>query len=256
MYSGGHAGRDRRDDVRNYLSPLAEAREIAPKGFGSFAIAPIPAGTIVATFGGTILNRINFEDHPVEQRSRSIQIDIDQFVLGPESREPGDSINHSCSPNCRLRNATQLIAMYDIRVGEELTYDYATSDTSNYDEFECACGSNNCRGHVTGNDWQIPELQSRYQKSFSPYIQRKIKAAQGSRLLTKHDVEELMNNYDANPQDALMHALRIATGMTNASWKSLVAQAVPDLQQRELLNNGDQLCLDQLAQQLNERRTI
>jgi hypothetical protein len=65
-----------------------------------------------------------------------------------------------------------------------------------------------------------------------------------------------MNNYDANPQDALMRALRIATGMTNASWKSLVAQAVTDLQQRELLNSGDQLCLDQLAQQLNERRTI
>jgi hypothetical protein len=72
--------------MRNYLSPLAEAREIAPKGFGSFAITPIPMGTIVATFGGTIVDRTNFESYPLEQRSRSIQIDEDQFLLGPELR--------------------------------------------------------------------------------------------------------------------------------------------------------------------------
>lgn len=256
MYSGGHAGRDRRVDVRNYLSPLAEAREIPPKGFGSFAVDPIPMGTIVATFGGTILTRINFETHPLEQRSRSIQIDVDQFVLGPESREPGDSINHSCSPNCQLRNATQLIAMGPIAVGEELTYDYATSDTSDYDEFECSCGSDNCRGRVSGNDWKLPDLQSRYQNMFSPYVQRKIQAAQLARALTKRDVEDLMNNFDDNPQQALTHALRIVIGMPNASWRSLVAQVSPDLEHRELLYGANQSSLDKLAEQLNERRTL
>ena len=153
--------------MHNYLSPLAEAREIAPNGFGSFAVTPIPMGTIIATFGGTIVDRTNFESYPLEQRSRSIQIDEDQFLLGPELREPGDSINHSCIPNCQLRNATQLIAMREIAVGEELTYDYATSDASDYDEFACACRSDECRGRVTGNDWQIPEIQNRYNKSFS-----------------------------------------------------------------------------------------
>ena len=256
MYSGGHAGRDRRVDVRNYLSPLAEAREIPPKGFGSFAVDPIPMGTIVATFGGTILTRINFETYPLEQRSRSIQIDVDQFVLGPESREPGDSINHSCSPNCQLRNATQLIAMGPIAVGEELTYDYATSDTSDYDEFECACGSENCRGRVSGDDWKLPDLQSQYQNMFSPYVQRKIQAAQLARALTKRDVEDLMNNFDDNPQQALTHALRIVIGMPNASWRSLVAQVSPDLEHRELLYGANQSSLDKLAEQLNERRTL
>ena len=256
MYSGGHAGRDRRVVVRNYLSPHAEAREIPPKGFGSFAVDPIPMGNIVATFGGTTMNRINFETYPLEQRSRSIQIDVDQFVLGPESRESGDSINHSCLPNCGMRNATQLIAMREIAVGEELTYDYATSDTSDYDEFECACGSDNCRGRVSGNDWTLPDLQSRYQNMFSPYVQRKIQAAQLAHTLTKRDVEDLMNSYDINPQQALIQALRIVTGMPNASWRSLVAQASPDLEHRELLYGADQSSLDKLAQQLNERRTL
>ena len=256
MYSGGHAGRDRRVDVRNYLSPLAEAREIARKGFGSFAVTPIPMGTIVATFGGTIVNRINFETYPLEQRSRSIQIDVDQFVLGPELREPGDSINHSCLPNCGMRNATQLIAMGPIAVGEELTYDYATSDTSDYDEFECACGSDNCRGRVSSNDWNLLDLQTRYRQIFSPYVQRKIRASQLVRSLTKRDAEDLMNNYDADPQQALVQALRIVTGMPNASWRSLVAQVSPDLEHRELLYGADQSSLDKLAQHLNERRSI
>jgi hypothetical protein len=242
--------------VRNYLSPLAEAREIPPKGFGSFAVDPIPMGTIVATFGGTIVNRIDFETYPLEQRSRSIQIDVDQFVLGPELREPGDSINHSCSPNCQLRNATQLITMRDIAVGEELTYDYATSDASDYDEFECACASENCRGRVSGDDWKLPDLQSRYQNMFSPYVQRKIQAAQLARTLTKRDVEDLMNDYDDNPQQALNHALRIVTGMPNASWKSLIAHIYSDLEHRELFYKADQQCLDQLARHLNEQRTI
>ena len=256
MYSGGHAGRDRRVDVRNYLSPLAEAREIPPKGFGSFAVNPIPMGTIVATFGGTIVNRITFETYPLEQRSRSIQIEVDQFVLGPESREPGDSINHSCSPNCQLRNATQLIAMSNIAIGEELTYDYATSDASDYDEFECACGTDNCRVRITGNDWKLSDLQTRYRQMFSPYVQRKIQASRLARALTKHDVEDLMNNYDADPQQALTKALRIVTGMPNASWKTLVSHASPDPDHRELLNGGNQSSLDKLAQQLNERRTL
>ena len=213
-------------------------------------------GTIIATFGGTVMKRANFETHPLEQRSRSIQIEGDQFMLGPVSRESGDSINHSCSPNCQLRNATQLIAMHDIAIGEELTYDYATSDASDYDEFDCACGSANCRVRITGNDWKLPELQTRYRKMFSPYLQRKINASHLARPLTKRDAEHLMNDYDTNPQQALTHALRIVTGMPNASWKSLITHSTQDDQQRDFLIDLDQHSLDQLAQRLNESRTL
>jgi hypothetical protein len=48
------------------------------------------------------------------------------------------------------------------------------SDTMPYDEFECGCGQPTCRGKVTGNDWQKPELQKRYAGFFSPHVQRKI----------------------------------------------------------------------------------
>ena len=87
-------------------------------------------------------------------------------------------------------------------------------------------------------------------------MQRKIQAAQLARTLTKRDVEDLMNNYDDNPQQALVQALRIVTGMPNASWRSLVAQVSPDLEHREFLYGADQSSLDKLAQHLNEQRSI
>ena len=64
--------------------------------------------------------------------------------------------------------------MRDIAVGEEVCYDYAMSDGSHYDEFDCGCGSPNCRRQITGDDWRSPVLQSKYHGWFSPYLQRRI----------------------------------------------------------------------------------
>ena len=51
------------------------------------------------------------------------------------------------------------------------------SDTNDYDEFVCACGTRRCRGLITGGDWKRPELQERYSGFFSSYITRKIAEA-------------------------------------------------------------------------------
>jgi uncharacterized protein len=71
--------------------------------------------------------------------------------------------------------------MRDIKVGEEVCFDYAMSDTMPYDEFECGCGQPTCRGNISGNDWQKPELQKRYAGFFSPHVQRRIDAQQSEK---------------------------------------------------------------------------
>ena len=98
------------------------------------------------------------------------------FLAGSPEPEPADFINHSCQPNGRMSGATMVIAARDIEVGEPITYDYATSDGSDYDEFECLCGEPTCRGVVTGLDWTKPELQEKYAGWFSPYLARRIAA--------------------------------------------------------------------------------
>jgi hypothetical protein len=66
--------------------------------------------------------------------------------------------------------------MRDIAPGEELSFDYAMCDASDYDEFRCLCGAATCRGVVSGSDWRDPVIQARYTGWFSPYLVRRIAA--------------------------------------------------------------------------------
>src|SRR5216117_2585122 len=73
----------------------------------------------------------------------------------------------------RVTRTSVFAAMRDIPAGEELTHDWATTDDDNY-SVKCKCGADNCRGTLTGKDWQRPELQKRYSGYFSTYLAKKI----------------------------------------------------------------------------------
>jgi hypothetical protein len=160
----------------SYLTPKARPLIVDGRGTGSVAIEPIAAGETVAAFGGPCVTRTQLDAMDADRRHRSIQIDDELYLAGPIDVEDADCINHSCEPNCVMGGSVVLVARRDIAVGEEITYDYATSDGSDYDEFECSCGSELCRGKVTGHDWMLPELQLRYRGQFSPYLARRISA--------------------------------------------------------------------------------
>lgn len=160
----------------NWLTPKAEARPIGEKGWGSFAIEPVAAGETVAAFGGWVVTGATLTGLSADRQSRSIQVDSDLYLVSDETPEPGDMLNHSCEPNCGLLGQIQLVAMRDIAAGEELSFDYAMCDASDYDEFRCLCRTPSCRTVVTGSDWRDPELQSRYAGWFSPYLARRIAA--------------------------------------------------------------------------------
>jgi uncharacterized protein len=55
-------------------------------------------------------------------------------------------------------------------------FDYALATVSPEWRMECHCGAASCRGVVTGNDWQLAELQERYRGHFSPFINARIAA--------------------------------------------------------------------------------
>jgi hypothetical protein len=243
--------------MQNLLVSTVESRSIPPKGFGSFALELIPKGSHIATFGGPILTTATFSLEPPDVRSRSIQIERDSYLKGPPQREPGDTINHSCEPNCGMRNASQIVTIRDVLKGEELTYDYAMSDTADYDEFRCGCGTQTCRGTITGDDWKLPDIQARYQGYFSPYIARKIGAEKQKQTLTKSGVEKLVAQYDSNPRYALQNALRKATGYSWESFDELICRIenVTELRFAQL-RRGDTDAFDWLLTLLNEQRTV
>ncbi|MBU6245934.1 MAG: SET domain-containing protein-lysine N-methyltransferase [Actinomycetales bacterium] len=160
----------------NWLSPKAQARPAGGKGWGSFAIEPIGKGETVVAFGGWVVTRAVLSTLIEDRQHRSIQVDEDLYLVSSDTPEPGDMLNHSCEPNCGLVGGTLLVAMRDIAVGEEVTFDYAMCDASDYDEFACLCGEPTCRGTVTGSDWRDPVIQAKYMGWFSPYLMRRITA--------------------------------------------------------------------------------
>ena len=96
------------------------------------------------------------------------------YTLSDCSSESARYFCHSCDPNAAVSGQITLVAWRDIRAGEEVCFDYATTDGSDYDEFACTCATSQCRERITGEDWRRPELQARYAGSFSPYLQRRI----------------------------------------------------------------------------------
>lgn len=157
----------------HHLTASAEVRPAGAKGRGVYATAGIPAGTVVAGWGGMVVDRAAFADHE-EAWEHAVQIAEDLFLLPPPDLEAADLVNHSCAPNCGMEGNIVLVAMRDIEAGEELCFDYAMTDDNPYFGFACECGQADCRGTVSGDDWQREELWDRYDGYFSPYLAKRI----------------------------------------------------------------------------------
>ena len=160
----------------NWLTPKAQAGPAGNKGWGSYLLQPVAQGETVAVFGGWVIDRVTLSTMSADRQARSIQVDEDLYLVSGDDREPGDMLNHSCEPNCGLQGSQILVAMRDLEVGEELTFDYAMCDASDYDEFTCLCGQVTCRGVVTGSDWRDPVLQAKYHGYHSPFLVKRMAA--------------------------------------------------------------------------------
>jgi transposase len=91
------------------------------------------------------------------------QIGRDAFVM-PKSNID-DFMNHSCDPNCGIRLTREeyiVLALRDIRRGEELTYDYSTHQLVPAEGMPCRCGAANCRQTVENFDRLPAALRARY----------------------------------------------------------------------------------------------
>src|SRR4029077_20097721 len=95
-------------------------------------------------------------------RIHALQIDYSRFLASTPPFDPADYVNHSCDPCCGIVGSGLLVTMRDAEGGEGLCFDYAMTDSDDYDMFTCSCGTDRCRGVITGDDWKQPELRDRY----------------------------------------------------------------------------------------------
>jgi D-alanine-D-alanine ligase len=71
------------------------------------------------------------------------------FILWDDNPAEWAPQNHHCEPNTRY-DGLNVIALKAIAAGEELTLDYGNFLDEHMQPFACKCGSNKCRGTITG----------------------------------------------------------------------------------------------------------
>jgi SET domain-containing protein len=77
-------------------------------------------------------------------------------------RAPEKYMNHSCDPNTWWADDETMVARRNIQPGEEITYDYSTTELAIPFEMQCRCNAPICRKRVTHLDYLLPEWQARF----------------------------------------------------------------------------------------------
>jgi SET domain-containing protein len=92
-------------------------------------------------------------ENNIERDEDFLQVDYGRYI---DMEEIYRCINHSCDPNSYMRGKNELVALKDIKKGEEITYDYSTTMWEDKEEtrkilgkdswvMECKCTAKNCR---------------------------------------------------------------------------------------------------------------
>jgi SET domain-containing protein len=126
-----------------------ELREVPGKGRGVFARTPFAKGDEVLEFFGKRVDRDELDD-----LMHALQVGPRTFLTA--SGDIDDYVNHSCDPNTGIRDdaagRVTLFALSALEVGDEITFDYATTQANGFSTMECGCGAEQCRKTIA--DWK------------------------------------------------------------------------------------------------------
>ncbi len=163
-----------------WLNPKLTVKKTAKYGVGTFAKKNIKKGELLLILSGYVMKVTEEERLPKGLSDNGIQVMEDYCISVARKEDLGgiNYFNHSCDPNVGIKGQIFLVAMKNIKNGEEATFDYAmtlcrTKNAKLY-HLECLCGKKNCRGIVTDDDWKDKKLQAKYKGYFQYHIQEKI----------------------------------------------------------------------------------
>lgn len=144
-------------------------------GKAVFTLANLRAGETIMAFAGPRIPESSLLSLTSAELHHYMQIGP-KLYLGP-SGGLDDLVNHSCNPNSGVRfqkGQIALVAIRDIRIGEEVTWDYATTSFASSWSMQCRCCSPRCRSLI-GDFTELPEaIQHRYRALgvLPPYLVR------------------------------------------------------------------------------------
>jgi hypothetical protein len=78
-------------------------------------------------------------------------------------------MNHSCDPTAVIRDR-QVFSLKPIELGQEITFNYNTTEYEMAEPFSCRCGSSRCGGRVRGFRFLCDEERERLRPWLSDHL--------------------------------------------------------------------------------------
>lgn len=157
-----------------WLTPKAKPDDSPIHRYGIFAIETIKQGEPINVFGGIAVPRFEIYEYRKLVSHAGIQVS-DDFFLVPASNEEIKKqgiFNHSCEPNVGFNSSVTMVAIRDVKAGEELVMNYAFMEID-FESFKCNCGADSCRKIIDSNTWRDLDFQKQYGQYYSPYLKEK-----------------------------------------------------------------------------------
>jgi len=159
-----------------------EIRDTKKYGRGVFARKEIAKGETIHIFTGRVVSEYECDHILVPsgqiRNDDPLQIETDKYlILDPLAY----IFNHNCNPNAGMKDRSTLFAVRNIKVGEEITYDYSTTVGLNNPPaiwtMDCVCGAKNCRKKIAYIASLPKKTLAKYQKlgALQDYIKQELK---------------------------------------------------------------------------------
>lgn len=82
-------------------------------------------------------------------------------------------LNHSCDPSAYISCKDRTVrALRDIEKGEEITFNYNTTEYEMFRPFRCECGASRCRGVVRGFKYLSPRERMSVASALAPHLRQ------------------------------------------------------------------------------------
>ncbi|HTH48938.1 MAG TPA: SET domain-containing protein-lysine N-methyltransferase [Candidatus Limnocylindria bacterium] len=131
------------------------------QGRGAFAMQPFEAGERIVIYGGERISKAESLRRCEAGNPYIFALDDRWDLDGNQADNPARFFNHSCRPNCEAQlddGEIWIVALRDIRPGEELNFDYGYG-LEEYRGHPCCCGAPGCCGYIVAERFREEVLQ-------------------------------------------------------------------------------------------------
>lgn len=134
-------------------------------GAGIFAKRDFKYGQNVALIKGKIITHLVKDKKSSSFGPNFIGYGLNQWI---DPKYPFSDINHSCNPNVGIKGKITVVAIKDIKKGDELLLDYSITESDKLWRLDgiCKCGYKHCRKIIRSIQFLPKNIFNKYM----PYI--------------------------------------------------------------------------------------